>query len=100
MGNKNKSVSSNEKSQKPKDGKAKKDKKGRSEKKEIAVFINEENAAKIIKSVKVITVQELAKQTNVKISTANVFLKKSLADGSIKKVGGFSGHYVYQPVSQ
>ena len=43
MGNKNKSVSSNEKSQKPKDGKAKKDKKGPSEKKEIAVFINEEN---------------------------------------------------------
>ena len=39
MGNKNKSVSSNEKSQKPKDGKAKKDKKGPSEKKEIAVFI-------------------------------------------------------------
>ena len=100
MGNKNKSVSSNEKSQKPKDGKAKKDKKGPSEKKEIAVFINEENAAKIDKSAKVITVQELAKQTNVKISTANVFLKKSLADGSIKKVGGFSGHYVYQPVSQ
>lgn len=100
MGNKNKSVSSNEKSQKPKDGKDKKDKKGPSEKKEIAVFINEENAAKIVKSAKVITVQELAKQTNVKISTANVFLKKSLADGSIKKVGGFSGHYVYQPVSQ
>ena len=100
MGNKNKSVSSNEKSQKPKEGKGKKDKKNPNEKKEIAVFINEQQAAKIVGSAKVITVQELARQTGVKISTANVFLKKSLADGSIKKVGGFSGHYVYQSLSQ
>ena len=48
MGNKNKSVSSNEKSQKPKDSKGKKDKKPDSEKKEIAVFINEEEALKIV----------------------------------------------------
>ena len=99
MGNKNKSVSSNEKSQKPIDSKRKKDKKPDSEKKEIAIFINEQEANKIISSAKVITVQELARQTNVRISTANTFLQKSLADGSIKKVGGFSGHYVYQPVS-
>ena len=99
MGNKNKSVSSNEKSQKPKDSKGKKDKKPDSEKKEIAIFINEQEANRIISSAKVITVQELARQTNVRISTANTFLQKSLADGSIKKVGGFSGHYVYQPVS-
>ena len=69
-------------------------------KKRLLVFINEQEAAKIVSSAKVITVQELARQTGVKISTANVFLKKSLADGSIKKVGGFSGHYVYQPSSQ
>ena len=100
MGNKNKSVSSNEKSQKSKDPKNKKDKKPDSEKKAVEVFINEQAAAKIVSSAKVITVQDLARQTNVKISTANAFLKKSLADGAIKKVGGFSGHYVYQPVSQ
>ena len=100
MGNKNKSVSSNEKSQKPKDGKGKKDKKDHSEKKEVIVFINEEEAAKIVKSSKVITVHELAKQTGVKISTANAFLKKSISDGMVRKVGGYSGHYVYQPVSQ
>ena len=100
MGNKNKSVSSNEKSQKPKDAKGKKDKKNLSDKKEVAVFINEQEAAKIVSSAKVIRVQDLARQTGVKISTANVFLKKSLAEGSIKKVGGFSGHYVYQPVAQ
>jgi len=100
MGNKNKSVSSSEKSQKSKDVKGKKDKKDTSEKKEVLVFINEEEATKIVKSSKVITVHELAKQTGVKISTANAFLKKSISDGLIKKVGGFSGHYVYQPVSQ
>ena len=100
MWNKNKSVSSNEKSQKPKDAKGKKDKKNISDKKEVAVFINEQEAAKIVSSAKVITVQDLARQTGVKISTANVFLKKSLAEGSIKRVGGFSGHYVYQPVAQ
>ena len=99
MGSKNKSVSSSEKSQGGKD-KTKKDKKDHSEKKEVAVFINEEEASKIIKSSKVITIQDLARQSNVKISTANAFLKKALSQGVVKKVGGFSGHYIYQPVSQ
>jgi small subunit ribosomal protein S25e len=99
MGSKNKSVSSSEKSQGGKD-KVKKDKKDHSEKKEVNVFINEDEASKIIKSSKVITIQDLAKQANVKISTANSFLKKALAQGIVKKVGGFSGHYIYQPVSQ
>ena len=64
------------------------------------MFINEEEAGKIIKSSKVITIQDLARQSNVKISTANAFLKKALSQGVVKKVGGFSGHYIYQPVSQ
>ena len=99
MGSKNKYVSSSEKSQGGKD-KTKKDKKDHSEKKEVAVFINENDASKIIKSSKAITIQDLAKQTNVKISTANAFLKKALSEGTVKKVGGFSGHYIYQPTSQ
>ena len=99
MGSKNKSVSSSEKSQSGKD-KAKKDKKDHSEKKDVDVFINEEQASKIIKSSKAITIQDLARQANVKISTANAFLKKSVVQGTVKKVGGFSGHYIYQPVSQ
>ena len=66
MGNKNKSLSSNEKNQKTKESKSKKDKKDQSEKKEISVFINEDEAVKIIKSSKVITVHDLAKQTGVK----------------------------------
>jgi len=99
MGSKNKSVSSSEKSQGGKD-KAKKDKKEHGEKKEVAVFINENEASKIIKSSKVITIQDLARQTNVKISTANAFLMKSLSEGSVKRVGGFSGHHIYVPASQ
>tara|TARA_B100001765_G_C19456266_1_gene317063 strand:- start:425 stop:724 length:300 start_codon:yes stop_codon:yes gene_type:complete len=99
MGSKNKSVSSSEKSQGGKD-KVKKDKKDHSEKKDVDVFINEEQASKIIKSSKVITIQDLARQANVKISTANVFLKKAVVQGTVKKVGGFSGHYIYQPISQ
>ena len=99
MGSKNKSVSSSEKSQGGKD-KVKKDKKDHSEKKVVDVFINEDQASKIIKSSKIITIQDLARQTNVKISTANAFLKNALVQGTVKKVGGFSGHYIYQPVSQ
>jgi small subunit ribosomal protein S25e len=64
------------------------------------VFINEAEASKIVKSSKVITIQDLARQSNVKISTANAFLKKALSEGTVKKVGGFSGHYINQPVSQ
>ena len=99
MGSKNKSVSSNEKSQSGKD-KTKKDKKEHVEKKAAEVFINEEQASKIVKSSKVITIQDLARQTNVKISTANAFLKKALEQGTVKKVGGFSGHFLYQPVTE
>jgi len=99
MGSKNKSVSSSEKSQGGKD-KVKKDKKDHSEKKDVNVFINEDQASKIIKSSKAITIQDLARQANVKISTANAFLKRALVQGTVKKVGGFSGHYIYQPISQ
>ena len=80
--------------------KTKKDKKDHSDKKEVNVFINEDEASKIIKSSKVITIQDLARQANVKSSTANAFLKKSLLEGTVRKVGGFSGHYIYQPVAQ
>ena len=61
--------------------------------------MTDEQAMKAIKGAKVITVQELARQTGVKISTANAYLKKSLQNGTVKKVGGFSGHHIYQPLS-
>jgi len=81
--------------------KGKKDSKGdKNEKAEISVILNEANAEKIIKNAKIITLYDFARQTGVKISTANEFLQKSLKNGAIKKIGGFSGHHVYQPVSE
>ena len=81
--------------------KGKKDDKGeeKSVKAEVRVILTDEQAMKAIKSAKVITVQELARQTGVKISAANSYLKKSVQNGTVKRIGGFSGHHVYQPVS-
>jgi small subunit ribosomal protein S25e len=66
---------------------------------EITVLVNEAHAMKFIKGAKVITVQELARQTGVKVSAANAFLKKLLKEGAVKRIGGFSGHHIYQPIS-
>lgn len=104
-GSKNKSPAQKEKSQKD-DKKSgdkkkgmKKDKTGGQTKNEISVIVNEEQAKKIIKSAKLITVHDFARQTGTKISAANAFLIKSMKNGDIKRVGGYSGHHVYQPVS-
>jgi small subunit ribosomal protein S25e len=70
-----------------------------SSKAEISVIVNEEQAMKIIKGAKVLTVQDLARQLGVKISASNSFLKKLSNDGKVRRVGGFSGHHIYQPVS-
>ena len=81
--------------------KGKKDDKGedKSAKAEVRVILTDEHASKALKGAKVITVQELANKTGVKISTANAYLKKSLQNGTVKKVGGHSGHHIYQPLS-
>ncbi len=104
-GSKNKSPAQKEKSQKD-DKKSddkkkgmKKDKTDGQAKNEISVIVNEEQAKKIIKSAKLITVHDFARQTGTKISAANAFLVKSMKNGDIKRVGGYSGHHVYQPVS-
>ena len=83
-----------------KDTKKKKDKgEGGPKKAEITVMVNEQQALKIIQNSKVLTVQDLARQTGVKISAANAFLKESTNKGIIKRVGGYSGHHLYQSVS-
>jgi len=80
--------------------KGKKDKgEGGPKKAEITVMLNDKEASKIIQNSKVITVHDLARQTGVKISAANTYLKEALQKGVIRKVGGYSGHYIYQPVS-
>ena len=104
-GSKNKSpaqkqkAQSNEKKTDSKKGKKGDKSEGSSPKAEITVALSDGAASKIFKNAKVITVQELARQTGVKISTANAYLKKSLENGTVKKIGGHSGHYIYQPVS-
>ena len=106
-GAKKKGAAAMEKSQdndKAKDGgtkKDKKDKKGeKSERKaEITVILGEEQALKLIKSNNYLTIQELAKQTGVKISAANACLVNLMKKGTVKRAGGFSGHWIYQPAS-
>ena len=100
-GSKNKSPAQKDKSQK-KDVDPKKSKK--SEKSNVAktghsIIIDESKATKYINAAKVITVQDLARQTEVKISEANSFLQKLLKEGTVKRIGGFSGHHLYKSVS-
>ena len=90
------------KSNPAKDSKKGKKDKGEStgvRKAEITVILNEQQAMKVIQNSKVVTVQDLARQTGVKISAANAFLKQATINGTVKKVGGYSGHYLYQVVS-
>ena len=101
MGGAKKPTTANkDKSAGSKDTKKKKDKgEGGPKKAEIVVKVNEDQALKIIQNSKVVTVQDLARQTGVKISAANAFLKESTTKGIVKKVGGYSGHHLYQAVS-
>ena len=62
-------------------------------------MLDEQKAMKVIKNSKVVTVQDLARQTGVKISAANSFLKQAAIKGTVKKIGGYSGHHLYQVVS-
>ena len=100
-GSKNKSAAQREKSQQ--DNGPKKSKKSEKNvaisKTKLAVNIDETKAGKYIKEAKVITVQDLARHTDVKISIANSFLLKSLKQGTVKRVCGFSGHHLYQLIS-
>ncbi len=72
---------------------------GGQKKAEIIVMLNEQQAIKIIQNAKVLTVQDLARQTGVKISAANAFLRESADKGTVKKVGGYAGHHLYQIAS-
>ena len=99
-GSKNKSPAQKEKSQKKETSKkSKKTEKGNEAKTATSVVINESKATKYINDAKVITVQDLARQTDVKISEANSFLKKLLKNGTIERIGGFSGHHLYKSIS-
>ena len=97
----NKSPAQKEKSQKSdaETKKSKKSEKSNTSKTNLSVIMDESKATKYINDAKVITVQDLARQTETKISVANSFLQKLFNDGAVKRVGGFSGHHLYKSVS-
>ena len=81
-----------------KEGSSKKtDKKEQKTKTTISVIINENQAMNFIKNSKVFTVQEVARQEGIKISAANAFLHKLLQNGTVKRIGRYSGHHIYTP---
>ena len=103
-GSKKTSPAKQDKAQNSKDTKdTKKGRKDKGEsgprKAEVTVMVNEKEAMKIIQGSKVLTVHDLARQTGVKISAANAFLIDSTKKGLVKRVGGYSGHHIYQAVS-
>ena len=100
-GSKNKSPAQKDKSQKKDAGlkKSQKSEKSNVAKTGLSVIIDESKAIKYINAAKVITVQDLARQTDVKISAANSFLQKLLGEGTVERIGGFSGHHLYKSVS-
>lgn len=97
MASKNRPAAAQDKSRER--SKGSKDKTPGSPKAEITVTLTQGQASRFLKNAKVITAQELARQTGVKVSAANKFLQESLRTGSLKRVGGYSGHWLYQPVS-
>ena len=80
-----------------KDGGQKKDKKEQKSKTIISVIVDEQHAMNFIINSKVFTVQELSRQANVKVSAANSFILNQLKQGTVRRIGGYSGHHVYVP---
>lgn len=80
-----------------KDGPQKKDKKEQKSRNTVSVIVEEGPAMNFIKSSKVFTVQELSRQANVKVSAANAFVLNLLKQGTVKRIGGYSGHHIYVP---
>ena len=97
MASKNKPAAAQTRTKSSKDNK--KDKSQSPPKADITVVLTEKQVAKYMKSARVITVQEMAKQAGVKVSAANAYLRNATADGSVRRVGGYSGHWLYQRVS-
>jgi small subunit ribosomal protein S25e len=66
----------------------------------LIVAIEEPQGVKVIQGMKAITIQGLARNTGVKISVANAFIKSLEAKGIVRPEGGYSGHRVYQLIKR
>ncbi len=83
-----------------KGGKKEKGGKGPQQKAKISVVLNEGQGMKAVTDLKAITPQALARNTGVKISVANQFIKSLESKGVVRNVGGYSGHRVYALVQE
>jgi small subunit ribosomal protein S25e len=112
-GTKKKSLASMEKSQDDEstsaDGSTTKTKtktkevKGPGERKRVEVLmprLSDQEFMKPLNSMKAITIYAAAKNLNVNASVARAILASLESKGMVKKAGGFSGHYVWSPVSR
>ncbi len=61
----------------------------------LTFSLRDDDALSSLKGMKAITVYSAAKAFNVKASVASMTLKNLEERGMVKRVGGFSGHYVY-----
>lgn len=66
------------------------------QKQKLSVLIEEAQGLKTLGSMKAITVHSFARTLGVKISVANNFLKNLENKNTIKVIGGYSGHRIYQ----
>ena len=100
-GTKNRSPAQRERAQQSRQADSKKSKtESGPPKASITVTLTEKQASRALKGAKVITMHDLARQTGVKVSAANLFLRDEVKKGTIRVAGGYSGHYIYQPVNQ
>jgi small subunit ribosomal protein S25e len=75
-------------------------KKSSGSKQKLSVAIEEAAGRRALQNMKAITVQALARNLGVKISVANSFIRNMEAKGTVKLVGGYSGHRIYQLLAQ
>src|SRR5712692_9919596 len=71
--------------QKKEGGTKKGEKKEQKQRTNISVIIDQNQAMNFVKNSKVFTVQELSRQTNVKVSAANAYLQNLLKQGAVKR---------------
>src|SRR6476661_1832012 len=69
------------------------------QKQKLSVLIEENQGMKAIGSMKAITIHGLARALGVKISVANNFIKNLENKNIVINVGGYSGHKIYQKIS-
>jgi small subunit ribosomal protein S25e len=67
----------------------------KSQRHKSSVIIEDINDVSILKGMKAITVQSISKVLGVKISIANNYIRNLESKGTVKFIGGYSGHKVY-----